>query len=167
MLEKIGRLIDTDVLVVGAGAGGLWAALSAKRHLPDGRVTLLDAHMVGRAGHTAFSNAWMVAVTPDDDLDACVRDIVEGNEWIAEQELIRDVLSLSHFQLLELEKMGLVFPKEDGRFIRRPTRGLKVTKVLKPDGGGLEFCWRLRKALESEGVEPGGARLHHGSRAGR
>ena len=152
MLEKIGRLIDTDVLVVGAGAGGLWAALSAKRHLPDGRVTLLDAHMVGRAGHTAFSNAWMVAVTPDDDLDACVRDIVEGNEWIAEQELIRDVLSLSHFQLLELEKMGLVFPKEDGRFIRRPTRGLKVTKVLKPDGGGLEFCWRLRKALESEGV---------------
>ena len=67
----------------------------------------------------------MVVVTPDDDLDACVRDIVEGNEWIAEQELIRDVLEVSHFQLLELEKMGLVFPKEDGRFIRRPTRGLK------------------------------------------
>ena len=153
MLEKIGRLIDTDVLVVGAGAGGLWAALSAKRHLPDGRVTLLDAHMVGRTGHTAFSNAWMVVVTPDDDLDACVRDIVEGNEWIAEQELIRDILSVSYFQLLELEKMGLVFPREDGRFIRRPTRGLKVTKVLKPDGGGLEYCWRLRKALEAEGVE--------------
>ena len=153
MLEKIGRLIDTDVLVVGAGAGGLWAALSAKRHLPDGRVTLLDAHMVGRTGHTAFSNAWMVVVTPDDDLDACVRDIVEGNEWVAEQELIRDILSVSYSQLLELEKMGLVFPKEDGRFIRRPTRGLKVTKVLKPDGGGLEYCWRLRKALEAEGVD--------------
>ncbi len=153
MLDAIGRLIDTEVLVVGAGAGGLWAALSAKRHLPGGRVTLLDAHMVGRTGHTAFSNAWMVVVTPDDDLDACVRDIVEGNEWIAEQELIRDVLSVSHFQLLEMEKMGLVFPKEDGRFIRRPTRGLKITKVLKPDGGGLEYCWRLRKALEAEGVD--------------
>ena len=99
-------------------------------------------------------------------MPACAT-LSRGNEWIAEQELIRDVLSLSHFQLLELEKMGLVFPKEDGRFIRRPTRGLKVTKVLKPDGGGLEFCWRLRKALESEGVEPGGTRLHHRSRAGR
>ncbi len=66
MFEQIGRFIDTDVLVVGAGAGGLWAALSAKRHLPDGRVTLLDARMVGRTGHTAFSNAWMVVVTPDD-----------------------------------------------------------------------------------------------------
>ncbi len=153
MLEKIGKLIDSDVLVIGAGAGGLWAALSARRHFPSGRVTLLDAHMVGRTGHTAFSNAWMVVVTPEDDLDACVRDIVQGNEWIAEQELIREVLSLSYEQMLELEKMGLQFPKEDGKFIRRPTRGLRITKVLRPIGGGLEFCWVLRKALEREGIQ--------------
>lgn len=152
MLEKIGKLIDTDALVIGGGAGGLWAALSARRHLPAGKVTLLDAHMVGRTGHTAFSNAWMVAVTPEDDLEACVRDIVQGNEWIAEQELIREVLSLSYDQMLELEKMGLQFPKEDGKFVRRPTRGLRVCQVLKPIGGGLEFCWVLRKALEREGV---------------
>ena len=80
MLEKIGKVIETDVLIVGAGAGGLWAALSARRHLPSGRVTLLDARMVGRSGHTAFSNAWMVVVTPEDDLAACIRDIIEGNE---------------------------------------------------------------------------------------
>jgi len=36
--------------------------------------------------------------------------------------------------------------------VRRPTRGLKLTRVLHPDGGGLEFCWRLRLALEKEGV---------------
>src|SRR3990167_6348422 len=107
MLEKIGKVIETDVLIVGAGAGGLWAALSARRHLPSGRVTLLDARMVGRSGHTAFSNAWMVVVTPEDDLAACVRDIIEGNEWIAEQELIREILTLSYEQMMELEKMGL------------------------------------------------------------
>lgn len=153
MLEKIAKVIDTDVLVVGGGAGGLWAALSARRHLSSGRVTLVDAHMVGRAGHTPFSNAWMVVVTPDDDLQACVRDIVEGNEWIADQQLVHEVLSLSYGQLLEMEKMGLRFPKGDGTFIRRPTRGLRVTRVLKPEGGGLEFCWVLRKAVEQEGVQ--------------
>src|SRR5574341_1452975 len=153
MLEKIGKLIETDVLIVGAGAGGLWAAVSARRYLPAGRVTLLDAHMVGRTGHTAFSNAWMVAVTPDDDLDACVHDIIEGNEWIAEQELIREVLSLSYRQLLEMENMGLEFPKENGKFVRRPTRGLKVTQVLNPVGGGLEYCWTLRKPVEEKGVQ--------------
>lgn len=152
MLENVANIIDTDVLVIGAGAGGLWAAISANRHLDSGHVTLLDAHMVGRTGHTAFSNAWMVAVTPEDDLQACVRDIVEGNEWVAEQELIQQILSLSHWQLLESEKLGVEFPKENGRFLRRPTRGLKVTQVLKPEGGGLEYCWRLRRAAEGEGV---------------
>jgi len=153
MLEKIGKLIDTDVLVIGGGAGGLWAALSARRTYSSGHVTLVDARMVGRTGHAAFSNAWMTVVTPEDDLDACMRDIVEGNELIAEQELIREILSLSYWQLLELEKMGLQYPKQNGKFIRRPTRGLRVVRVLKPVGGGLEFCWLLRKALEQEGVE--------------
>lgn len=153
MLEKIGRVVDTDILVIGAGSGGLWAALSAKRHWPLGRVSLVDTHMVGRTGHAAFSNAWMVVVTPEDNLDACLRDIVEGNEGIAEQELIREILSLSYGQLLDMEKMGLEFPKENGKFVRRPTRGLRVTKVLKPVGGGLQYCWCLRKALEQEGVE--------------
>lgn len=153
MLEKIGKLLDTDVLVIGAGAAGLWAALSARHHWPVGRVTLLDARMVGRTGHTAFSNAWMVVLTPEDDLDACVQDIVEGNEWIADQELIREVLSLSYSQLLEMEKMGLEFAKERGQFVRRPTRGLRVAKVLKPLGGGLEYCWRLRQAAEQQGID--------------
>ncbi|MFQ5850650.1 MAG: FAD-binding protein [Candidatus Binatia bacterium] len=153
MLGKIGKVIDTDILVIGGGAGGLWAALSARRHLPSGQVTLVDAHMVGRSGHTAFSNAWMVVVTPDDDLEACLRDIIEGNEWIADQELVREVLALSYDQLLEVEKIGLEFPKENGKFVRRPTRGLRVTQVLKPVGGGLEFCWVLRKALEKERIQ--------------
>ncbi|MEX0803563.1 MAG: FAD-binding protein [Candidatus Binatia bacterium] len=153
MLEDIGKVIDTDVLIIGGGAGGLWAAHSARGHLPTGRITLVDAHMVGRTGHTAFSNAWMTVMTPEDDPDACLRDIVAGNEWIADQELIREILAVSYMQLLEMERMGLQFPKENGKFIRRPTRGLRVVQVLKPIGGGLEYCWVLRKALEQEGVQ--------------
>jgi succinate dehydrogenase/fumarate reductase flavoprotein subunit len=152
MLEKLGNFIDTDVLVIGGGAGGLWAGLSAKRHNPSLSVAVLDAHMVGRSGHAAFSNAWMAVVTPEDDLESCAREIVEGNEWIADQKLIHTTLSLSYGQLLELEKMGLEYPKENGKFIRRPTRGLNLIRVLKPKGGGLEFCWALRKALEKEKV---------------
>ena len=50
-----GVLIETDVLVIGGGAGGLLAALSAKRHGPAGtRVTLADSWLIGRTGHTAL-----------------------------------------------------------------------------------------------------------------
>ena len=146
------HVVDTDVLVIGGGAGGLWAAFSAKRHAPQARVTLVDARLVGRTGHTAFSNAWMVAVLPEDDLDACVRDIIVGNEWIVDQELVREVLALSHRCIHELEAMGVVFPRDGNRYQRRPTRGLKVTKVMHPVGGGLAMCWAFREALLRAGV---------------
>ena len=54
MAKFEGTLIETDVLVIGAGAGGLLAAMSAKRHgSPGTRVTLVDAWMIGRRFETA------------------------------------------------------------------------------------------------------------------
>lgn len=155
MTDLAGTLIETDVLVVGAGAGGLFAALSAKRNGSSGtRVALVDTWMAGRTGHTAFSNAWTVVVTPEDDLTAITNEIIAGNDWVADQLLVRDVLSMSFARLRDLEGLELQFPKDEkGAYIRRPTRGLDATRVLYPIGGGLEFCWRLRRGLEAEGVQ--------------
>jgi succinate dehydrogenase flavoprotein subunit len=154
MANLDGYLTETDVLVIGAGAGGLLAALSAKRHGPPGtRVTVVDAAMIGRTGHTAFSNAWMIVALPDDDLDGIVAEIVAGNDGIADQILVRDTLAGSFARLQDFEAMGMTFHREDdGRYARRPTRGLDLARVLYPEGGGLEFCWRLRLALEQDGV---------------
>jgi succinate dehydrogenase/fumarate reductase flavoprotein subunit len=150
-----GILIDTDVLVVGAGAGGLLAAMSAKHHgSPGTRVTLLDSWMIGRTGHTAFSNAWMIVALPGDDIDGITREIVAGNDGIADQLLVRRSLEQSHARLRDFEAIGMTFHRaDDGGYARRPTRGLDLARVLYPEGGGLEFCWRLRLALEARGVQ--------------
>ncbi len=155
MAKLNGVLIETDVLVVGAGAGGLIAALSAKRHGRSGtRVTLLDSWMIGRTGHTAFSNAWMIVALPDDDIDGITREIVAGNDGIADQLLVRYVLEQSHARLKDFEAIGMKFHRaDDGDYARRPTRGLDLARVMYPEGGGLEYCWRLRLALEAEGVQ--------------
>jgi succinate dehydrogenase/fumarate reductase flavoprotein subunit len=150
-----GVLIETDVLVIGGGAGGLLAALSAKRHGPAGtRVTLADSWLIGRTGHTAFSNAWQIVVLPQDDIDGILREIVAGNDGIADQILVRDVLADSYARLKDFEAIGMKFPRNaDGTYKRRPTRGLDLARVMYPEGGGLEFSWLLRRALEVEGVE--------------
>jgi succinate dehydrogenase/fumarate reductase flavoprotein subunit len=155
MAKLEGVLIETDVLVVGAGAGGMIAALSAKRHGASGtRVTLLDSWMIGRTGHTAFSNAWMIIALPGDDIDGITQEIVAGNDGIADQLLVRQSLVDSHARLRDFEQMGMTFHRaEDGSYARRPTRGLDLARVMYPDGGGLEYCWRLRLALDAKGVQ--------------
>jgi succinate dehydrogenase/fumarate reductase flavoprotein subunit len=155
MKQFDGLFTKTDILIVGGGAGGLLAALSAKRNgAPGTRVTLVDSWLIGRTGHSAFSNAWTIVVTPDDDIDGILREIVAGNDGIADQELCRQTLIDSYDRLRDFEAIGMIFPREpDGSYSRRPTRGLDLARVLHPDGGGLEFCWHLRRALENEGVE--------------
>ncbi len=150
-----GFYTEADILVVGAGAGGLLAALSAKRNSPRGtRVTLVDSWMIGRTGHTAFSNAWIIVALPDDDIDGILREIVAGNDGVADQELVRQTLIDSYDRLRDFEVMGMKFARnDDGTYARRPTRGLDIARVLHPDGGGLEFCWLLRRALDEEGVQ--------------
>src|SRR5689334_3486015 len=150
-----GILIDTDVLVVGAGAGGLMAAISAKRNGPPGtRVTLVDSWFIGRTGHTAFSNAWTIVALPGDDIDGILHEIVAGNDGIADQVLVRQALVDSHARIQDFEKMGMHFGRDvAGAYKRRPTRGLDLARVMYPEGGGLEFAWKLRRALEDDGVQ--------------
>ena len=50
--------------------------------------------------------------------------------------------------------MGMHFGRDEaGAYKRRPTRGLDLARVMYPEGGGLEFAWKLRLALEREGVQ--------------
>src|SRR6201746_66184 len=123
-----GTLIDTDVLVVGAGAGGLVGAVPAKRNGPPGtRVTLVDSWLIGRTGHTAFSNAWTIVALPGDDIDGILHEIVAGNDGIADQELVRQSLIDSAARMHDFEKMGMHFGRDEaGAYKRRPTRGLDL-----------------------------------------
>jgi succinate dehydrogenase/fumarate reductase flavoprotein subunit len=155
MTKFQGVLVETDVLVIGAGAGGLLAALSAKRHASHGtRVTLVDSGLIGRCGHTAFSNAWIIVALPDDNLDGIMREIVAGNDGIADQKLVQATLANSYERLRDFESMGMKFDRDErGQYVRRPTRGLDLARVMYPEGGGLEFSWILRRALENAGVQ--------------
>ena len=131
------------------------AALSAKRNGPPGtRVTLVDSWLIGRTGHTAFSNAWTIVALPGDDIDGILHEIVAGNDGIADQVLVRQSLVDSAARLKDFEKMGMHFGRDEaGAYKRRPTRGLDLARVMYPEGGGLEFAWKLRRALERDGVQ--------------
>src|SRR4029077_11595384 len=81
-------------------------------------------------------------------------EIVAGNDGIADQELVRQSLIDSHARVKDFEKLGMHLGRaEDGRRNRRSARGLDLARVMYPEGGGLEFAWKLRRALEADGVQ--------------
>ena len=98
--------------------------MSAKRHGAHGtKVAIADTWMTGRTGHTAFSNAWMIVAAPEDDIDGITREIVAGNDGIADQLLVRESLANSFDRIADFEAMGMKFARNaDGKYARRPTR---------------------------------------------
>ena len=150
-----GNLIETDVLVIGGGAGGLMAALSAKRHGPPGtRVTLVDSWLIGRTGHTAFSNAWTIVALPGDDIDGILHEIVAGNDGIADQELVRQSLIDFPRPPQGLRGDGHAFRQGRGGPLQAPPDA-RARYRPRDVSGGRRARIRLEAAaaLEREGVQ--------------
>lgn len=88
--SAVWEVMKTDILVIGGGFGGLWSALRAAEC--GSAVTLVDRSFVGKSGHSHFASGTMMALLPEDNLDDYVYDIVLGNEWLVDQEMVAAVM---------------------------------------------------------------------------
>ena len=112
---------DTDILIIGGGNAGVFAAYGAKMKDPSVRITILEKSNIDRSGCLA---AGMDAINSyiGDDRDA--EDFVRWSRWQA-GGLIREDLTLSLAKRLDdtvhlLEEWGVPFPKnENGGYLRR------------------------------------------------
>lgn len=118
-LEKVAQIKDPsyDLVVVGAGAAGLAAAIAA-REAGAQRVLILEkSALVG--GHMLVSNGMLNAVDPagqermgsHDSAEAFFRDTWEGGERLGTPELIHRMVDESTATLQWLESLGVVFER--------------------------------------------------------
>lgn len=153
-LENLGKVIETDVLIIGGGITGLWAAVKAKDHVD--RVLIVDKGPQDWGGQASRSGGAMVGVVPpDDDLDGFLEDLVYYYDGLCDQELMEVILKGSHEIIRELQKLGYTYiTDEDGRLKGIPQRALDHVKcyIGAPFGMGgknmvnclVEECNRLK-----------------------
>ena len=129
-LEDLGNVVETDVLVIGGGITGLWAALKAKEHVEH--VVIVDKGPRDWGGQASRSGGAMVGVVPpEDDLDGFLEDFVYYYDGICDQKLMEVVLKGSYGIIQELQKLGYNFITDDkGRLKGVPQRALDHVKVL-------------------------------------
>ncbi len=129
------EILRADMLVIGGGTAGCYAAITAARKNPELRIIVLEKANVKRSGCLAAGVNAINAYIVDGHTE---QEYLEYVRWDAEK-IIRDDLVLSMARRFndvaqDLEKMGLVILKdENGRYISRGKRNIKINgENIKP-----------------------------------
>ena len=128
----------TDLLILGSGGAGLFAALHAHRAGPDLDITLATKGLLGKCGCTRMvQGGYNVALDPRDSIERHFMDTIEGGGWLNHQELAWKLINLAIERVLELENdLGCFFDRTpDGRLhgtipLRQSDFGIKPYKGL-------------------------------------
>src|SRR3546814_3690951 len=80
--------LDTDILILGAGGAGLFAALHALQANPGLDVTVAVKGLMGKCGCTRMvQGGYNVVVDPRDSLERHFMDTIVGGKWLPRQDL--------------------------------------------------------------------------------
>ncbi|MFZ7110868.1 MAG: FAD-dependent oxidoreductase [Desulfatiglandales bacterium] len=149
--SEMWEVTRSDVLIIGGGFGGLWAALRAAER--GSTVILVDKSFAGKSGHSFFAGGAMMVLLPEDDPDEYLQDIVSGNEWLVDQEMVASVFRGSYERLKDLESFGISFRKAKGKYVWTRARGTRNVKNLWPENATAgDEVTLLRKVALSRGV---------------
>ena len=148
--------IATDLLIVGSGFAGLWAAISA-REAGVGRVAIVDKAAIAMSSQSRLSAGATIYCLPEDDPAAWLRDIVEANAFLSRQPLVAEILETSYQRLRKLEEWGVSYPAPDGAYLRIPSRGLRQVKMMalprfRDRVGGSAVADALRRRAIGAGI---------------
>ena len=111
-----GREFVTDVLVIGAGAAGMYAAAEARR--TGARVTLLDKSMVGRGGATIMAQMTVAAAVghaDDDSWELHFADTIASGRGITNQDLAALMCHDGPSRILESWERGVNWAQDGDR----------------------------------------------------
>ncbi len=141
--------LQCNVLVIGAGLAGCWAALRARELAP--KVILADIAKVSRSGKSSFSGAGILCPQKSDDLDVWHKEIAEKGEFLGDQDWIRILLEEQITRLDDMGKWGLAYERDEkGRIFRHVGLNHVNTRITTVDS--LRMMDVLRKKMEALGV---------------
>ena len=100
------KRLETDVLILGSGGAGLFAALHAHAAAPNLSITVAVKGLLGKCGCTRMvQGGYNVALAPGDSVERHFMDTVEGGKWLNDQELAWILVNVARERIRELEKL--------------------------------------------------------------
>jgi fumarate reductase flavoprotein subunit len=146
----------TDVLIIGSGGAGLFAALHARKASPDLDVTIAVKGLVGKCGCTRMvQGGYNVALAAEDSIERHFMDTIVGGKWLPNQDLAWALVNGAVERIHELEnEMGCYFDRNpDGTLHQKAFAGQSFDRTVhKGDLTGIEIINRLAEQVWEGGI---------------
>ncbi len=150
------RTVKTDILILGSGGAGLFAALHAHRAAPQLDITVAVKGLLGKCGCTRMvQGGYNVALAPGDSIERHFMDTIEGGKWLPHQELAWTLVSVAVERVRELEnELGCFFDRNpDGTLHQKAFAGQTFDRTVhKGDLTGIEIINRLAEQVWARGI---------------
>ena len=150
MTESLDRF-DADILIIGSGGAGLFAALHAQRAAPKAKIAIAVKGLLGKCGCTRMvQGGYNVALGAGDSVERHFMDTIEGGKWLPHQEMAWRLCETAVERIHELEnEVGCFFDRApDGTLAQKAFAGQSFDRTVhKGDLTGIEIVNRLMEQV--------------------
>jgi len=144
--------LECDVLVVGSGASGLAAAVSADR--AGARVALVAKGALQSCNSAKAQGGIQAAFGDDDSPEQHAQDVWESSHETADRRLVEVLTSEAPRAIHWLEELGVEFTRENGGYRLARCGGASRKRLLQVgDRTGHAITTALRDAVEASSIE--------------
>ena len=147
------QTIKTDVLILGSGGAGLFAALHASQANPDLDITIAVKGLLGKSGCTRMvQGGYNVALSPGDSVERHFMDTINGGKWLPDQDMAMRLCQTAVTRVQELEnELGCFFDRnDDGSLHHKAFAGQTFDRTVhKGDLTGIEIISRLMEQVRA------------------
>ncbi|MBJ7503637.1 MAG: FAD-binding protein [Polynucleobacter sp.] len=151
------KIIETDILILGSGGAGLFAALHAHQANPNLQITIAVKGLLGKSGCTRMvQGGYNVALAEGDSVERHFMDTIEGGKWLSDQDLAWTLVSTAIERIHELEnELGCFFDRNpDGTVHQKAFAGQTFDRTVhKGDLTGIEIINRLAEQVWQRGIK--------------
>ncbi|WP_295317381.1 FAD-binding protein [Roseobacter sp.] len=149
---------DTDILILGTGGAGLFAALHAQQSAPPGtKITIAVKGLIGKCGCTRMvQGGYNVALGGGDTVERHFMDTIQGGKWLPDQDMAWRLCEQAVVRIRELEnEIGCFFDRNpDGTLHQKAFAGQTADRTVhKGDLTGIEIINRLMEQVLARPVE--------------
>jgi len=147
---------STDILILGSGGAGLFAALHAHKAAPDLSITVAVKGLLGKCGCTRMvQGGYNVAIAKEDSVERHFMDTIEGGKWLNNQEIAWKLVNVAVERIHELENdLGCFFDRNpDGTIHQKAFAGQTFDRTVhKGSLTGIEIISRLAEQVWARGI---------------